>query len=82
MGLGSFTGIRIGIATTKGLATSKNIPVMPISSTELGTHNYAKNIGIAAYKKYMQGDRYTVDMLGAEYGRPSNAEILRFEKQN
>ncbi|MCL2354567.1 MAG: tRNA (adenosine(37)-N6)-threonylcarbamoyltransferase complex dimerization subunit type 1 TsaB [Oscillospiraceae bacterium] len=34
MVLGSFTGIRIGIGTVKGLAVSNNTPVIPISSLE------------------------------------------------
>lgn len=34
MGLGSFTGIRIGVATVKALAEAKNIPVVACSSLE------------------------------------------------
>ena len=34
MDLGSFTGIRIGISTTKGLSAPFNIPIIPISSLE------------------------------------------------
>ena len=34
MALGSFTGIRIGISTVKGLSAPNKIPIIPISSLE------------------------------------------------
>lgn len=34
VGPGSFTGVRIGVSLAKGLAISKNIPVIPVSAME------------------------------------------------
>ena len=138
MALGSFTGIRIGIATSKGLAASSNTSIIPVSSLEGLAYNiesanghicslidarnnqvycgifdknynlctdyiaddidnvlptiknyeditivndnsniHAKNIGLAAYNKYMQGIRYSIDEVMPEYLRVSAAERIK-----
>lgn len=38
-GPGSFTSIRIGLATAKGICMAHNIPLLPISTLELLAHN-------------------------------------------
>jgi len=38
---------------------------------------HAKNIGLAAYKKHMQGIKYTPDEVVPEYLRPSAAERIK-----
>jgi len=38
---------------------------------------YAKNIGIAAYKKYMQGVRYASDSVVPEYLKPSRGRKVK-----
>ena len=43
MVLGSFTGIRIGISTIKGLSVLHNIPVIAISSLEALAYNVHKS---------------------------------------
>lgn len=45
-GPGSFTGIRIGIATVKGLAQPRNIPIIPISSLEGLAYNISYTHGL------------------------------------
>ena len=44
-GPGSFTGIRIGISTVKGLAAPNDIPIVPISSLEALSYNSAQHKG-------------------------------------
>lgn len=42
-GPGSFTGLRIGLATAKGLCFAHKIPLMPISTLELLANNIANS---------------------------------------
>lgn len=45
-GPGSFTGVRIGVATIKGLAFGRNIPCIGVSATEALAYNYLNIDGI------------------------------------
>ena len=40
-GPGSFTGVRIGLATAKGICMAQNIPLLPINTLELLANNVA-----------------------------------------
>ena len=44
------------------------------------TQLHAKNIGLAAYKKYMQGIKYSSDSVVPEYLKPSGAERAKQKK--
>ncbi len=46
VGPGSFTGIRIGVATVKGIAFTKNIPCVPVSTLESMSKNISSFDGI------------------------------------
>ena len=67
IGPGSFTGLRIGLSFTKGLAFSKNLPIIPISTmmalaydsrkffpTYGVIHSHAKRV---FYQKIRYGDK-------------------------
>ena len=44
IGPGSFTGLRIGLSFTKGLAFSKNLPIIPISTMMALAYNARKSL--------------------------------------
>lgn len=60
LGPGSFTGLRIGIATVKGFALATNKPVIGISSLECAAHNLflAENVLVCPLFDARHGNVY------------------------
>ena len=84
VGPGSFTGVRIGIATIKAFADVKNIPVIGVSSLETLAYNVkdlalesnsliCSKTPIAAMHLLLQGD-------DTERGRELSAELFKIEQ--
>ncbi len=67
LGPGSFTGVRIGIATAKAFADSKNIPVVGVNSLEGLAYN-------------IQTDGYICSLIDAGHGN-TYAGFFKIEKQ-
>lgn len=68
LGPGSFTGVRIGIATAKAFCDSKNIPAVGVNSLE----EFAYNLNV---------EGYVCSMLDAGHGN-TYAGIFKIEKDN
>ncbi len=75
IGPGSFTGLRIGLATAKGLCFGKEIPLVPISSLKIIAYNvYGTSLPILSLIDAKMGEIY-----GALYDENYNVII---EPQN
>lgn len=63
VGPGSFTGLRIGIATVKAFAKIKNVPIMSVSTLDsLAFHSFKKD------KSKIQNCKYIVSIIDAKNG--------------
>lgn len=88
-GPGSFTGIRIGLATAKGICNALNIPLIPINTLILSAMNcLASQNNVAVVHDAKMGELYAAvyDKNLNEIIAPHNclprdfAELLKFEK--
>lgn len=82
-GPGSFTGIRIGLATAKGICMGKEIPLYPVNTLELLAHNaYGTNLLILPFIDAKMDEvyaaLYTAQMQ--EIITPQNAKPAEFLK--
>jgi len=83
-GPGSFTGIRIGLATAKGLCLGNNIPLLPFNSLEIVANNllepgYPVLVMLDAKMNEIYGALYSPDMK--ELIPPQNADPQAFLKK-
>lgn len=79
VGPGSFTGVRIGVSLVKGIAFSKNIPCVEISTLEALAENAAGLSGIVVpCMDARRGQFYTAIFESTQYGitRLSEDEAL------
>jgi len=80
-GPGSFTGIRIGLATAKGICMANQIPLMPINTLELLAYNFYKpKLPILAIIDAKMNEVYTA-LYSTEHKeliKPQNADLVEF----
>jgi tRNA threonylcarbamoyladenosine biosynthesis protein TsaB len=72
LGPGSFTGVRIGVATAKGLALALKKPILGISSLRVLARGFAVGQGVLAPVL----DAHKGEVYAALYGHDARAELI------
>lgn len=67
IGPGSFTGIRIGVATIKAISENKNIPIFPISSLEGLAYITSTNNGLIVSLIDARNDQAYCGIFNSDY---------------
>lgn len=82
IGPGSFTGLRIGLSYTKGLAYSHNLPIIPVSTMLSILHGSGKTSKNLMVMLFSHGNKYFIQKFGHAHGKYTLDEIQVFELNN
>lgn len=73
IGPGSFTGLRIGLSYTKGLAYSHKKPIIPVPTMQSLLHGSGKTNGKIAVMLLSHGNKYFIQQFEGSGGSPDKS---------
>jgi tRNA threonylcarbamoyladenosine biosynthesis protein TsaB len=79
-GPGSFTGLRVGLATAKGLALALNIPLVGISNYEASARSIYSEFGDVVLMIPSRRDEFYCGLIKSEYSDKKNIEVYKSEE--
>ena len=80
IGPGSFTGLRIGLAVTKGIATALEIPVISVSHFEIAIHYLANHLDQAMVILPFKSDALFVGSMSDGKLESDKVSVIFFEE--